>query len=115
MTAPPASSAAAQLSRRDLAARVWRDYLQRRWPGLALAMLMAALTALMTAVLARLLEPATNGIFGAGHPQNLWLIPLAIVAASIVRGLAAVLQASLTNRIGHTIVGDIQTALFGRL
>ena len=53
-----------QTSRRALAGRVWRDYLQRRWPGLALAMLMAAVTALMTAVLARLLEPATNGIFG---------------------------------------------------
>ena len=103
------------MSRRDLAARVWRDYLRRRWPGLALAMLMAAVTALMTAVLARLLEPATNGIFGHGHVQKLWLIPVAIILAAIVRAAAALIQASLTNRIGHTIVGDIQTALFGRL
>ncbi|MEI6281832.1 MAG: ABC transporter ATP-binding protein, partial [Alphaproteobacteria bacterium] len=85
------------------------------WPGLALAMLMAAVTALMTAVLARLLEPATNDIFGHGHVQKLWLIPVAIILAAIVRAAAALIQASLTNRIGHTIVGDIQTALFGRL
>ena len=115
MTAQPAPSPDAHLSRRALAARVWRDYLKRRWPGLALAMFMAAVTALMTAVLARLLEPATNGIFGDGHAQNLWLIPLAIVAAAMIRAGAAVIQAALTNRIGHTIVGDIQIALFGRL
>ncbi len=102
-------------TRRALAARVWRDYLKRRWPGLALAMFMAAVTALMTAVLARLLEPATNGIFGDGRAKNLRLIPLAIVAAALIRAGAAVIQAALTNRIGHTIVGDIQTALFGRL
>jgi subfamily B ATP-binding cassette protein MsbA len=116
MTAPSHSPTGdIQTSRRALAARVWRDYLQRRWPGLALAMLMAAVTAGMTGVLARLLEPATNGIFGHGRADRFWLIPLAIVAAALVRGLSAVIQAALTNRIGHTIVGDIQTALFGRL
>ncbi len=104
-----------QLSRRALAARVWRDYLRKRWPGLAVAMLMAAVTALMTAVLARLLEPATNGIFGHEKPQELWLIPLAICGVALIRAGAAVTQAALTNRIGHTIVGDIQVALFGRL
>jgi subfamily B ATP-binding cassette protein MsbA len=111
-TSPPPEEL---LSRRALAGRVWRDYLRPRWPALALAMGMAALTALMTAVLARLLEPATNGIFGDGHASNLWLIPLAIVAAALIRALAAVVQAAVTNKIGHTIVGDIQTALFGRL
>ena len=104
-----------QTSRRALAARVWRDYLRRHWPGLAVALLMAAITALMTAVLTRLLEPATNGIFGHETPQRLWLIPLAICGVALVRAGAAVTQAALTNRIGHTIVGDIQTALFGRL
>jgi subfamily B ATP-binding cassette protein MsbA len=113
MTVPPAPEESS--TRRALAARVWRDYLQRRWPRLALALLMAAVTALMTAVLARLLEPATNGIFGQQPSEHLWLIPLAIVAAALVRGGAAVIQAALTNKIGHTIVGDIQTALFGRL
>jgi subfamily B ATP-binding cassette protein MsbA len=104
-----------QTSRRALAARVWRDYLKKRWPGLAVAMLMAAITALMTAVLARLLEPATNGIFGHEPARNLWLIPAAIVAVALIRAGAAVTQAALTNRIGHTIVGDIQVALFGKL
>jgi subfamily B ATP-binding cassette protein MsbA len=106
---------AIETSRRALAARVWRDYLSKRWPGLAVAMLMAAVTALMTAVLARLLEPATNGIFGHEKPERLWLIPLAICAVALIRAGAAVTQAAITNRIGHTIVGDIQVALFGKL
>ena len=34
---------------------------------------------------------------------------------AIGRGLAQVLQATLVNRIGHGMVGDVQTELFGKL
>ncbi|HTI67811.1 MAG TPA: ABC transporter transmembrane domain-containing protein [Caulobacteraceae bacterium] len=102
-------------SSRVLIARVARTYLKPRWKGLAVAALMAALVALFTAVLARLLEPATNGIFGQEKPARFHLIPLAIVAAALVRGLCQAIQATLVNRTGHRIVGDVQVGLFERL
>ncbi len=104
-----------EMSSRALAARLWRDYLKRRWPALATAMLMAALTAGLTALLASLLKPATDGVFGGAAPREVWLIPAAIVGVAILRLIAQALQAGLTNRIGHRLVGDIQIALFGRL
>jgi subfamily B ATP-binding cassette protein MsbA len=121
--APPLDTAAltfdagpmTTLTSRALAARIWRDYLKRRWPSLATAMLMAAITAGLTAVLARLLEPATNGIFGKEPTHRLWLIPAAIVGVALLRMVAQALQAGLTNRIGHRLVGDIQSQLYGRL
>ena len=39
------------------------------------------------------------------------LIPGAIVLAGVARGLAAIGQATSTNRVGHSFVGDMQRAL----
>jgi subfamily B ATP-binding cassette protein MsbA len=114
MTAAPATPDSAPPAR-TLVRRVAQAYLKPRWKGLALAGVMAALVAFFTAVLARLLEPATNGIFGQDKPQNLYLVPLAIVVAAILRGLCQLLQAGAVNRIGHRIVGDVQVNLFERL
>ena len=119
MTETPASANAtppsASGSSRALALRLFRTYLAPRWKGLAAAMALAALTALMTGVLASLIEPATNAIFGQDKPYRRWLIPLAIVAAALIRGASQAIQATLTNRIGHGLVGDIQVSLFERL
>jgi len=113
---PPGAPATAQPPRRgEVALRLLRTYILPRWRTLAVAMLMAAVVAVMTGALAALLEPAVNSIFGRERPHRLWLIPLAIVAAALVRGGAQVIQATLTNRVGHGIVGDVQVALFERL
>jgi subfamily B ATP-binding cassette protein MsbA len=120
MTAPshedvslsPAEEAA---SSRALIARVAQAYLKPRWRGLTLAAGMAGLVALFTAVLAMLLEPATNGIFGEDKHPRVALVPLAIVAAALLRGVAQAVQATVVNRIGHSIVGDVQVNLFERL
>jgi subfamily B ATP-binding cassette protein MsbA len=102
-------------SNRALARRLFRTYLAPRWRTLAVALAMAAVVALVTGMLAALLEPATNGIFGQDRRYPLWLIPLCIVAAALVRGAAQVVQATLMNRLGHGIVGDVQISLFERL
>ncbi|MFN4288094.1 MAG: ABC transporter ATP-binding protein [Brevundimonas sp.] len=96
-------------------ARIWRDYLRRRLGPLLTAMALAGVTAVLTGVLLRLLEPAVNGLFVERNPRDLWLIPLAIVCVGLVRGLASMGQALLVNRIGHGLVGEIQVALFQRM
>ena len=95
--------------------RLFRTYLAPRWRTLAVALGMAALVALVTGALAALLEPATNGVFGQDRRYALWVIPVAIVAAALVRGVAQVVQATLMNKLGHGIVGDVQISLFARL
>jgi subfamily B ATP-binding cassette protein MsbA len=118
MTDTPAidtAPAAAPATNRALALRLFRTYLAPRWKTLAVALGMAAVVALVTGTLAALLEPATNGVFGQDRRYPLWLIPLCIVAAALVRGAAQVVQATLMNRLGHGIVGDVQISLFARL
>ena len=120
MTAPsaedvPLTRAEEAASSRALIGRVAQAYLKPRWRGLTLAAGMAGLVALFTAVLAMLLEPATNGIFGADKHPRVELVPLAIVVAALLRGAAQAVQATVVNRIGHSIVGDVQVNLFERL
>ncbi|MFN3815536.1 ABC transporter ATP-binding protein [Brevundimonas sp.] len=100
---------------RPLLARIWRDYLSERKGRLALAMLCAAVTAGTTALILRLLEPAVNGLFVDQDPNALWMIPAAIAGVGVIRGAAAIGQANLVNRLGHGVVGEIQSQLFARM
>ncbi|MBN9319660.1 MAG: ABC transporter ATP-binding protein [Caulobacterales bacterium] len=103
------------LTGRALAARLWRDYLSRRWPAMAVAVTAAVVTAGLTGALTWLLGPATDSIFARGPRPHLWLVPAAIVGVAAIRLICQAVQAGLTNRIGHGLVGDIQTQLYGRL
>jgi ATP-binding cassette, subfamily B, bacterial MsbA len=100
---------------RPLLTRIWRDYLSNRKGRLALAMLCAAVTAGTTALILRLLEPAVNGLFVDQDPTALWMIPAAIAGVGVIRAVAAIGQASLVNRLGHGVVGEIQSQLFARM
>ena len=102
-------------SDRALMSRVARTYLAPRWKGLAGATVFAAIVAGFTAALAAILEPATNRMIVNPEIAAIWQIPLVIAVLAIIRGLAQIAQAVITNRIGHGIVGDIQTELFGKL
>ena len=122
------SEPAPSMPLRALLARIWRDYLSSHKGSLILSILCAATTGLLTAALLKLLEPAVNGLFlGGNQPivlfdrfrfpadQALIVIPAAILGVAVVRTLAAIGQAALVNRLGHTIVGDIQIRLFGAM
>ena len=109
------SSAPAETPNGAIRARIWRDYIRPRWPWLAGALAAAVVVALTTAAVLRLLEPAMNGLFVEQNRQDLWLIPIYIVAIAVVRALAAVIQAALVNRLGHGMVGEMQVHLFGRM
>ncbi|AYG95262.1 ABC transporter ATP-binding protein [Brevundimonas naejangsanensis] len=124
MTVPaPASDAREPL--RPLLVRIWRDYLSRHKPAFFASMLLAAVSAGLTAVLLKFLEPAIDLLFGREEgpvtvwgsltiPANMVLIavPLFIVVVAVIRSLSIVGQAALVNRLGHGVVGDIQKQLF---
>ncbi len=109
------SPAPAETPRRAILARIWREYTRPRWPWLAGALAAAATVAILTAQMFRLLEPAMNGLFVEQNREDLWVIPLAIIGVAIARGVAALFQATLVNRLGHGMVGEMQVRLFGRM
>src|SRR5512140_160379 len=108
-------SAPPELSARALIARVARTYLAPRWKGWITAFLAAIATAYFTTLLAQILEPATNDLFINHKPGQLERLPLMIVGIAIARLAASLIQASLVNRMGNGVVGDVQVQLFGKL
>jgi subfamily B ATP-binding cassette protein MsbA len=100
---------------RALAVRLLATYVKPRWGAFAASMVCAALVAGLSAGLMRILAPAINDMIVNHKPGALTTIPLAIVALALGRGVAQVLQATLVNRIGNAIVGDVQVQLFGKL
>ena len=100
---------------RVLIGRIAQVYLKPRWKGFALALVAAVVVAFSSAKLVQILEPAINDLLVVQKPGAIWAIPLTIAAYAILRGVAQVTQASLVNRIGNGVVGDVQVQLFGKL
>ena len=104
-----------ELSARDLIARVAKVYMAPRWKGWTVALLAAVCVAFFSTKLVQVLEPATNDLMVNHKPGTLFALPLAIALYAIGRTVAQIVQASLVNRIGNAVVGDVQVQLFGRL
>jgi subfamily B ATP-binding cassette protein MsbA len=104
-----------EFSTRALIGRVARVYLLPRWKGWITAFLAAIVIAFLTTELAQILEPATNDLFINHKAGQLVRLPLMIVAIAVVRTVAQFVQASLVNRMGNGVVGDVQVQLFGRM
>ena len=98
-----------------LIARVARVYMAPRWKGWSVAMLAAVVVAFCSAKLVQIIEPATNDLLVFKKPGALLVLPLTIAALALARTVAQVLQATLVNRIGNAVVGDVQVQLFGKL
>ncbi len=109
MTAP------AELSDRALYARIWRDYLKRRWGGLAVALAGAAAIAALSTALFHIVQPAIDDVVTNQKPGAIIWVPATIVVLALLRTLFQVLQANAINRIGNGLVADVQLDLFSRL
>ncbi|HEY8574145.1 ABC transporter ATP-binding protein [Phenylobacterium sp.] len=104
-----------ELSGRELIGRVARVYMAPRWKGWVTALLAAIVVAILSAELIRILEPAVNDLLVNHKPGQLVALPLTIAVYAIGRAVAQIVQASLVNRIGNGVVGDVQVQLFGKL
>ena len=100
---------------REVVSRIAKIYLAPRWRGLAVSILCAALFAALSFMLLNVLQPAVNDLVVSPKPGALLRIPLILVGLAVGRGLAQIVQATLVNRIGNGIVGDVQVELYGKL
>jgi subfamily B ATP-binding cassette protein MsbA len=104
-----------ELSARDLVVRVARVYMKPRWKGWVTALLAAIAVAFLTTKLVQIIEPATNDLMVFHKPGQLIILPLTIALYAVARTVAQFIQATLVNRIGNGVVGDVQVQLFGKL
>ncbi len=98
-----------------LVTRLAREFLRPYAGRMAVALGCMGLMAGATAANAWLMEPMLDRVFFAHDEHLLLLIPLAVIALAVVKGLANYWQSVLMTTVGQRVVADIQLSLFARL
>jgi subfamily B ATP-binding cassette protein MsbA len=115
--APPRAPARARASTR-LGARLWRDYLGRYWPTLALAVLAMIVYAASASVIPAGVEWINRALAGGAAPiagrVAVWG-PLLIVALGAANAIAQFAQARLSASAALRALRDLQCDVFARL
>lgn len=87
-------------------------YLRPYFRLLAVAMALMALSGAMTALLARLIQPAIDEMFQNRNQDLILPLALGFFAVFCLRGAATYGHTLMMYRIGQSVVADIQHALF---
>jgi subfamily B ATP-binding cassette protein MsbA len=107
-------AAPAEPTARALILRVARTYVGPHWPQLALSFVCAGVAAGMTVWVTWLLKPFVDGMQQGMDAMFFFNRAGIIVAIGLARALALTAQVRLSNRIGQTVVSDIQADLLDR-
>lgn len=101
-------------STRSLVKRLVNDYLRPYYKLLAWAIFFMVLSSAMTAAFAKLVEPILDEVLVKGRENMILPVGLSVFLVFFVSGVATYLHTLQMNKIGQSIVADIQRDLFGR-
>ena len=99
----------------DAIRRLFLDDGRRHWKGYAIAFVFMGLVAGTTAGLAYLMGDVINRIFVEQSSGAIWLLSGAVIALSVIKGLAGYGQAVVLGSIGNRIVADNQKRVIDQL
>jgi len=102
----------ADQSTRGLLTRLVANHVRPHWGRVGLSILCMGLAAAATAANAWLMEPVLDKVFVARDTGMLYLIPLAVIASALIKGVATYFQGVLLNYVGQRIISDLQIKLF---
>lgn len=92
--------------------RVVRTYLRPYAGLLALATFFMLGAAALTAGFAMMIEPVIDDVLGQGKLDRVWALGTGIFIIFLLRGWTTYMHTVLMNRLGQSIVADIQQGLF---
>ncbi|MBI1214594.1 MAG: ATP-binding cassette domain-containing protein [Alphaproteobacteria bacterium] len=95
--------------------RMFKTYVRPRLKTIAFAMVLMMISAAMTGIMAKLMEPVIDKVFADKDAAMLWPVALGVLAVFTLRGAANYGQNVLMNMLGQRIVSDMQQDLFAHL
>ncbi|QQG35499.1 MAG: ATP-binding cassette domain-containing protein [Micavibrio aeruginosavorus] len=101
-------------STKGLLSRLVRDYLRPYMPLLVSALFWMVLSAAMTAAFAKLVEPVLDQVLVNRQTGMIVPVSISVFMVFLISGAATYLHTLQMNKIGQSIVADIQRDLFGR-
>ena len=100
---------------RALVHRLLLNHIRPHAGWIALGVIAMGLAAAATAANAWLMEPVLDDVFVRRDMTMLYFVPLAVIAAALIKGGATYAQALIMTRVGQRILADLQVYLFGHL
>jgi len=105
-------AAAPQKTTLNLMKRLVKNYLIRYKGQIGLALVFMTMAAAMTAAVAQLMQPILDDVLNGKQTSLILPVGLAVLGVFIVRGLSTYAHTIIMNKVGQSIVADIQKDLF---
>ncbi len=102
----------------NVEADIWRRIYSRLRPYWKVALVAVLLVSVVSAtkpILAVIMKPLLDDGFTGAKPYYVWLIPLAVVAIMLVRGIAAYASSYLLALVANNMLRNLRAEMFDRL
>ena len=94
---------------------LWRGYLHKQKPKLALAVFFMVLEGSSLGLISYLIKPMFDRVFIAGDTGMLWTVGLGILVIFLVRALSSVFQRVLMTQVNERMAAGIRGGLLDKL
>lgn len=96
---------------RALFARMWRGYLRRQWPKMAIAMALMVIEGSTLGALSWMLEPLFDKVFVQGQSSLIWWVGGAILGLFLVRAITSVGSRAMLSQVAQSSSSEMQVDL----
>ena len=104
-----------KISRKDIIKRIIINYLLPHKLKIFLALVMMIISAGATGLHAWLVRPALDEVLIQGNKEMLFLIPLAIIIATLCKGLATYTHSFQMSKVAHSVIASLQFKMVEKL
>ena len=104
-----------EYSRKDTIKRIVVVYLFPHKLKIFLALIMMIVSAGATGLHAWLVRPALDEVLIQGNKDLLFLIPIAIIIATLCKGLATYTHSFQMSKVAHSVIASLQSQMFEKL
>ena len=98
-----------------LASRLFQEHVKSQSTRLLIALFCMIMISFTTSMQAWLMQPVLDDIFLEKNKTMLYMVPLLVLANTMIKGVASFYEASTMKLIGQQILADIQLRLYSHL
>ena len=101
--------------KQSVSSRIIFNYLLDHKLKIFLALIMMIISAAATGLHAWLVRPALDEVLIKGNKEMLFLIPIAIIIVTLIKGIATYTHSYQMSKVAHSIIANLQTQMFEKL
>ena len=102
-------------NKQSVTSRIVFTYLLNHKFQIFLALIMMVISAAATGLHAWLVRPALDEVLIKGNKEMLFLIPIAIIIVTLIKGIATYTHSYQMSKVAHSIIAKLQTQMFEKL